>query len=98
MTDPAEITVQGFEVDPMEVGQMTWVTVTLTLPTVYEADGYLTMTLPETVEIKQDFDCKFFIGFMSKDETGKCSLVSDTSSKVIRIDKNISAKSITFQV
>ena len=38
-----------FTVGPQEVGQLTWVTMTLMLPTVYEAEGYLTMTLPESV-------------------------------------------------
>ena len=50
---PAEIAVDEFTIGPREVGQYSAATVTLNLPTVYEAAGYLTMTLPETVQIDQ---------------------------------------------
>ena len=35
----------------MTVGDTTVMTVTMILPTVYEANGYLTVTLPSTVDI-----------------------------------------------
>ena len=62
-------------------------TVTLILPTVYEANGYLTVTLPPTVEINQSyFSCKYYIGFYLDDDTDKCSF----DGKVVRIDGNVS--------
>ena len=96
MQEPAEIAVDDFVVGPQEVGELTWVTVTLILPTVFEEEGYLTMTLPGTVQISpNEFYCIYHIGFKSTVQSGGCTL---TGSKIIRIDKNISAKQITFQV
>jgi len=71
-------------------------TVTLILPTVYEAKGYLTVTLPSTVETNANyFSCQYYIGFFSDQDTDKCSMMS---SKVIRIDGNVSQKQITFRI
>ena len=78
------------------MGKITFFTVTLVLPTVYESEGYLTVTLPDTVAINsQFFGCNYFIGFTSDSDIGQCSI---QSSKVIRIDKDITQKSITFRV
>ena len=46
MQEAADIVVKEFNVQSKEVGKITFFTVTLILPTVYEAQGYLTVTLP----------------------------------------------------
>ena len=84
------MTVKEFSIAIKEVGRPTQVTIALILPTVYEAEGYLTVTLPPTVKINQaGLRCKYYIGFAADQDGGQCSL---TSSNVIRIDKNISQK------
>ena len=71
-------------------------TVKLILPTVYEANGYLTVTLPTSVDLNQSyFSCKYYIGFYLDEDTDKCSF---DGSSVVRIDGNVSQKKITFQV
>ena len=96
MTEPASLTVEGFDLRSQTVGQITYMTVTLILPTVYEANGYLTVTLPATVDINQSyFSCKYYIGFYLDEDADKCSF---DGSSVVRIDGNVSQKKITFQV
>ena len=95
MQEPADLSVQEFDVRQQTVGQITYMTVSLILPTVYEADGYMTVTLPSTVEINQSyFGCKYYIGFYNDVDSDKCSV----EGKVVRIDGNVSQKKITFQV
>ena len=90
------MTVKEFNVASRVVGKITSITVSLNLPTVYEAEGYLTMTLPPTVEINsQYFGCNYHIGFTSDSDIGQCSIVNN---KLIRIDKNISQKQIYFTI
>jgi hypothetical protein len=55
------------------VGRLTFFTATLILPTVYEAGGYLTVTLPSTVEVNSaNFGCIYYIGFTSDSDEGQC--------------------------
>lgn len=98
MQFPAEIRVMQYDFGNREVGEYNLIAIQLALPTIYEAEGYLTVTLPETVQISNDFQCIYHINFMSSDRTGSCSIVSNSNNKVIRIDKNISDRQITFQI
>lgn len=58
--------VKEYVLESNTVGRITFITVTLILPTVYEKEGYLTVSLPSTVSINPSyFRCEYFIGFTS---------------------------------
>ena len=89
VSNPAEMSVNSLELTSREVGERTAIEVALTLPTVPEADGYLTVTLPPTVSISQaSLRCKCWVGFATGQGSGdgECSLSGD----VIRIDTDVS--------
>ena len=66
MKEAADLTIKEFNVNSKVVGQTTYITASLVLPTVYEANGYLTVTLPATVEINSNFfSCRYYIGFFA---------------------------------
>ena len=75
MQEAADMTVREFDIQSTTVGRITYITVTLVLPTVYEAEGYLLVTLPSTVTINQTyFSCLYYIGFSSDSDLDQCSI------------------------
>lgn len=63
----------------------------------FEAQSYLTVTLPSTVDVNSSyFGCNYYIGFASDSDMGQCSLTED--SRMIRIDKDITQKQVTLRV
>lgn len=65
--------VKEFSIESNTVGRITFITVSLILPTVYETEGYLTVSLPSTISINPSyFRCEYFIGFSSDSSNDQC--------------------------